>query len=120
MASWTGANPASISNSFLVEEVRMSVVTPMGKPPPLAVRLAKALPFQCAQRERRCGLTAHDYRHIANGALPGSPLSLAIHQSKDDVLPPPRRQQGVCIAFWPFLYIVGPLWGPSSNYPLCG
>src|SRR6266705_3666835 len=40
----------------------------MGKPPPLAVRLAQALPFQRAQGERRCVLTAHDYRHTANGA----------------------------------------------------
>src|SRR5213594_839970 len=40
----------------------------MGKPPPLAVRLAQALPFQRTQGEMRCVLTAHDYRHTANGA----------------------------------------------------
>src|SRR5262244_2042420 len=95
-------------------------LTPMGKPTPLAVRLAKALPFQRAQGEMRCVRTAHDYRYTANGALPVPPLSLAIHQSKDDVMPPTRRQQGVSRAFRPFLRIVGPLWGPSSNYPLCG
>ena len=65
-------------------------------------------------------LTAHAYRHKANGAPIRDPLSLAIHQSKDDVMPPTRRQQGVSRAFRPFLHIAGPLWGPSSNYPLCG
>ena len=39
----------------------------MGQPPPRAVRRAKALPFQRAQGEMRCMLTAHDYRHTANG-----------------------------------------------------
>jgi hypothetical protein len=59
------------------------------------VRLAKALPFQRAQGEMRCVLTAHDYRHTVNSVLPVPPVSLAIHQSKDDVMTPTRRQQGV-------------------------
>jgi len=92
----------------------------MGKPPPLAVRLAKALPFQRAQGEMRCVLTAHDYRHTVISVRPVPPVSLAIHHSKDDVMTPTRRQQGVSRAFRPFLHIAGPLWGPSSNYPLCG
>src|SRR5262245_12267588 len=46
----------------------MAVVTPTGKPPPLAVRLAKALPFRRAQREMRDALTAHDNLHTADGA----------------------------------------------------
>jgi len=92
----------------------------MGKPPPLAVRLAKAPPFQRARGEMRCVLTAYDYQHTTNGALSVPPLSLAIRQSKDNVMSPTRRQQEVPRAFRPFLHIVGPLWGPSSNYPLCG
>ena len=40
----------------------------MGKPPPLAVRLAKALPFQRAQVEMRDVLAAHDDLHMADGA----------------------------------------------------
>jgi len=40
----------------------------MGKPPPLAVSLAEALPFQRAQGERRCARAAHDYSHTADGA----------------------------------------------------
>src|SRR6267142_1473059 len=40
----------------------------MGKPPPLAVRLAKALPFQRARVERRDVLAAHDDLHTADGA----------------------------------------------------
>src|SRR5262245_19090471 len=88
-----------------------SSITPMGKPPPLAVRLAKALPFQRAQGEMRCVLTAHDYRHTANGALPVPRLSLAIDQSKDDVMAPTRRQQGVSRAFRPFLHVVAPSGG---------
>jgi hypothetical protein len=43
-------------------------VTPTGKPPPLAVRLAKALPFRRAQIEMRDALTAHDDLHTAEGA----------------------------------------------------
>src|SRR6516165_11366620 len=43
-------------------------ITPMGKPPPLAVRLAKALPFRRAQIEMRDALTAHDDLHTADGA----------------------------------------------------
>src|SRR6267143_678390 len=43
-------------------------VTPMGKPPPLAVRLAKALPFQRARVEMRDVRAAHDDLHTADGA----------------------------------------------------
>jgi hypothetical protein len=39
----------------------------MGKPPPLAVRLAKALPFRRAQIEMRDALTAHVDLHTADG-----------------------------------------------------
>ena len=39
----------------------------MGKPPPQAVRLAQALPFQRAQGEMRGALTAHDSLHMADG-----------------------------------------------------
>jgi len=40
----------------------------MGKPPPLAVRLAKALPFRRAQIAMIDALTAHDDLHTADGA----------------------------------------------------
>src|SRR5882762_7562597 len=40
----------------------------MGKPPPLAVRLAKALPFQRARVEMRDVRAAHDDLHTADGA----------------------------------------------------
>ena len=40
----------------------------MGKPPPLAVRLAEALPFQRAQVEMRCALAAYDSLHTTDGA----------------------------------------------------
>lgn len=43
-------------------------ITPTGKRPPLAVRLAKALPFQRAQVEMRDALTEHDDLHTADGA----------------------------------------------------
>ena len=43
-------------------------LTPTGKPPPLAVRLAKALPFQRAQEEMSDMLAAHDDLHTADGA----------------------------------------------------
>jgi hypothetical protein len=43
-------------------------ITPTGKPPPLAVRLAKALPFQRAQVEMRDVLTVHDDLHTADNA----------------------------------------------------
>ena len=44
------------------------VITPTGKPPPLAVRLAKALPFQRAQGEMSDALAAHDALHTADSA----------------------------------------------------
>src|SRR6516225_2618254 len=43
-------------------------VTPTGKPPPLAVRLAKALPFRRASIEMRDSLIAHDDLHTADSA----------------------------------------------------
>ena len=43
-------------------------LTPTGKPPPPAVRLAKALPFRRAQIERRDALTAHNNLHTADDA----------------------------------------------------
>ena len=43
-------------------------LTPTGKPPPLAVRLAKALPFQRAQVEMRDALAVYDGLHTADGA----------------------------------------------------
>ena len=46
----------------------VGVVTPTGKAPPLAVRLAKALPFRRAQVERREALAAHNDLHTADGA----------------------------------------------------
>ena len=33
---------------------------------------------------------------------------------------PKRRPSGVYRAFRPFPRVAGPLWGPSSNHPLCG
>ena len=47
---------------------RRKKLTPTGKPPPLAVRLAKALPFRRAQIEMRDTLTVHDDLHTADGA----------------------------------------------------
>src|SRR6516162_6930287 len=41
---------------------------PTGKPPPLAVRLAKALPFRRASIEMRDSLIAHDDLHTADSA----------------------------------------------------
>jgi hypothetical protein len=46
----------------------ISPLTPTGKPSPLAVRLAKALPFRRAQVEMRDALAAHDDPHTADGA----------------------------------------------------
>ena len=50
------------------DDRQMKALTPTGKPPPLAVRLAKALPFQRASVEMRDTLTAHDDLHTADGA----------------------------------------------------
>ena len=94
-------------------------VTPTGKPPPLAVRLAKALPFQRAQVEMRDALTVHDGLHTADGAHAQAPWSPVRRQGTDDVMTHTQRPQGGR-AFRPFLHVAGPLWGPSSNYPLCG
>ena len=44
------------------------ILTPTGKPPPLAVRLAKALPFRRASIEMRDSLIAHDDLHTADSA----------------------------------------------------
>ena len=43
-------------------------ITPPGTPPPLAVRRAKALPFQRAEGEMSDVLAAHDDLHTADGA----------------------------------------------------
>src|SRR6266446_4964295 len=45
----------------------LQALTPTGKPPPLAVRLAKALPFQRARVEMRDALAAHDDPQTADG-----------------------------------------------------
>ena len=95
------------------------VMTPTGKPPPLAVGLAKALPFQRAQVEMRDALTVHDGLHTADGAHAQAPWSPVRRQGTDDVMTHTQRPQGGR-AFRPFLHVAGPLWGPSSNYPLCG
>ena len=95
-------------------------LTPTGNPPPLAVRLAKALPFQRTQGEMRGVLTAHNYRHTANGA-PTHASVVSSHTPKQGRRHDPcATAAGVSRAFRPFLHIIGPLWGPSSNYPLCG
>jgi hypothetical protein len=99
--------------------VRCIILTPTGKPPPLAVRLAKALPFQRAQVEMRDALTVHDGLHTADGAHAQAPWSPVRRQGTDDVMTHTQRPQGGR-AFRPFLHVAGPLWGPSSNYPLCG
>jgi hypothetical protein len=99
-----------------------STITPIGKPPPLAVRLAQALPFRRAQGiEERRTLNVRP-RAYGRGLsdIPGSRLSLQRQHGKGAVLAPHQWQQGVCRAFRPFPCVVGPLWGPSSNYPLCG
>src|SRR5215475_3244532 len=97
-------------------------LTPIGKPPPLAVRLAKALPFRRAQgiEERRTLNVRACIEPRASRHIPGSRWSLERRHGKDTVLAPPQLQQEVCRAFRPFPRVVGPLWGPSSNYPLCG
>ena len=59
--------PPVISSSRDKPTVSLGV-TPTGKPPPLAVRLAKALPFRRAQIEIRDALAAHDDLHTADGA----------------------------------------------------
>ena len=96
------------------------VMTPTGKPPPLAVGLAKALPFQRAQVEMRDALAAHDDLHMADGAYAQVALFPGHTARHGDVMTHTQRQQGVGRAFRPFLHVTGPLWGPSSNYPLCG
>ena len=45
----------------------MTQLTPIGKPPPLAVRLAEALPFRRAQG-RRDVLSMDDRLHTAEGS----------------------------------------------------
>src|SRR5207248_4988446 len=49
--------------------------------------------------------------------LPMPALSLAVHQSKDNVMTPTRRQQGVSRAFRPFLYISWPSLGAFIKLP---
>jgi hypothetical protein len=69
--------PGAKSGKFTVRAVA-EIITPTGKPPPLAVRLAKALPFQRAQVEMRDALAAHDDLHTADGAHARSPCSPVI------------------------------------------
>ena len=57
-----------ISDLISIACTKLLSLTPIGKPPPLAVRLAKALPFQRAQVEMRDALTVHDGLHTADGA----------------------------------------------------
>ena len=100
----------------------LSRLTPTGKPPPLAVRRAKALPFRRAQVERREALAAHNDLHTADGAHAHARVAVVSSHTarpgrRDDIT---QRQQAVCRAFRPFLRVTGPLGGPSSNYPLCG
>src|SRR5262249_4447868 len=103
------------------DDVRQAV-TPTGKPPPLAVRLAKALPFRRASIEMKDSLIAHDDLHTADSAHACARLGIySDHMARQG-----RRygtyamQQGCYRAFRPFPRTSGPLWGPSSNYPLCG
>jgi len=95
-------------------------LTPTGKPAPLAVRLAQALPFQRAQVEMKDALAAHDDLHTADGAHAQVAVFPGHTARHGDVMTHTQRQQGVGRAFRPFLHVTGPLWGPSSNYPLCG
>jgi hypothetical protein len=46
---------------------QQSSITPTGKPPPLAVRLAKALPFRRAQVWRKGAISTHDHLPTADG-----------------------------------------------------
>ena len=67
-------------------------------------------------------LAAHDDLHTVDGVHAWACVTVGSGHTtrKDDVMTHPQRQQGVCRAFRPFLQVTGPLWGPSSNYPLCG
>jgi hypothetical protein len=64
----------------------------------------------------------YDRLHTAEGSHTHTRFEMVAEEAhgKGDVLTPQRRQQGVCRASRPFPRVVGPLWGPSSNYPLCG
>ena len=50
-----------------IEEALERAVTPTGKPPPLAVRLAKALPFRRAQVWRKGAISPPDHLPTADG-----------------------------------------------------
>jgi len=102
--------------------VLLLFITPTGKPPPLAVRLAKALPFRRAQIEMRDALAAPNDLHTADGAHVHTRVAVAFdhavrHGRRYDTY---ATAAGVGRAFRPFLHVIGPLWGPSSNYPLRG
>jgi hypothetical protein len=94
-------------------------VTPIGKPPPLAVRLAEALPFRRAHsiEERRTQCTTACIPPRAPRHIPGSGWSLERWHGKGNVLAPQQRRQGVCRAFRPFPRVVGPLWGGFIKLP---
>ena len=68
----------------------------------------------------RDALAAHDDLHMADGAYVQVALFPGHTARHEDVMTHTQRQQGVGRAFRPFLRVTGPLWGPSSNYPLCG
>src|SRR5215471_331868 len=73
-----------------------SGLTPTGKPPPLAVRLAKALPFRRAQREMRDALTAHGDLHTADGAHTCARLGVvSAHMAKQGRRYDPATAAGV-------------------------
>src|SRR5215831_15398893 len=74
----------------------MQRLTPTGKPPPLAVRLAKALPFRRAQREMRDALTAHGDLHTADGAHTCARLGVvSAHMAKQGRRYDPATAAGV-------------------------
>src|SRR5215831_545936 len=74
----------------------MQRLTPTGKPPPLAVRLAKALPFRRAQREMRDALTAHGDLHTADGAHTCTRLGVvSAHMAKQGRRYDPATAAGV-------------------------
>ena|SRR6516164_7261972 len=80
------------------------------------------LPFRRAQGEMRDALAAHDDLHTADGAHVHTRVAVA----SDHAVRRGRRYDtyatasGVGRAFRPLLHVIGPLWGPTSNYPLRG
>ena len=127
--AWRAATQRKHSTLFLlgIREQRNSYqrpsITPIGKPPPLAVRLPEALPFRRApgsEEKRPLNVRPPTY---SRGLPAPDPYCAGLWRGDIARVTPcasANGSRGFGRAFRPFPRVVGPLWGPSSNYPLCG